>query len=164
MKYAENTGVSSEKSQSEIKQTLQRYGAKKYAYYEDDERAGISCEIQSRRIKFIVPLPSRTADKFVYTQSNQHASSRRVRDIKQQHDLWEKACRQRWRALALVVKAKLEAVESGIATFEQEFLNYIMLPDGQTVGEYIIPQIEQVYLSGRMPKMLPDIGETGKIN
>jgi hypothetical protein len=72
----------------------------------------------------------------------------------------EVARRQRWRALALAIKAKLEAVESGIATFEEEFMAYIVLPDGQTVGEFLSPQIEAAYSSGRMPPLLPGIGET----
>lgn len=162
MKYAAETDVTSEKSQAEIKATLQRYGARRYAYYEDEAKAAISCEINDPQIRFVVPLPDRLSDEFVYTKANQHASSKYARDVSQQHKLWEKACRQRWRALALVIKAKLEAVESGISTFEEEFLSRIVLSDGRTVGEYVIPQIEKVYLEGGMPKMLPGIGETSK--
>jgi hypothetical protein len=161
MKYASETEVSSEKSQAEIKTTLQRYGATKYAYYEDDDKAGIRCEINRRQIQFIVPLPNRLADEFVY--KNHSSGKKIVRDVALQHKTWEQACRQRWRALALVIKAKLEAVESGIATFEQEFLDYILLPDGRTVGEYLRPQLEDIYSSGAMPKLLPGIGETGKV-
>jgi len=159
-KYAAETEVPSERSQAEIKSTLQRYGATKYAYYEDEENAGISCEIKDRRIRFIVALPSRTHDDFVYR--NTAGNKRRTRPMDEQRSVWEKACRQRWRALALVIKAKLEAVESGIATFEDEFLSFILLPDGKTVGEHMKPQIKQAYLSGTMPKMLPGFGETGQ--
>lgn len=70
-------------------------------------------------------------------------------------DAREKAMRQRWRALALVVKAKLEAVESGITTFEDEFLAHIVLPDGSTVGEFMVPQIELAYRTAVMPSVLP---------
>ncbi|MCF7821873.1 MAG: hypothetical protein K9M17_05480 [Mariprofundaceae bacterium] len=65
--------------------------------------------------------------------------------------------RQAWRALNLVVKAKLEAVESGITTFEDEFLAHIMLPDGSTVGHLMRPQLEAAYDSGSMPKGLPGL-------
>ncbi len=68
---------------------------------------------------------------------------------------WEQACRQKWRALYLVIKAKLEAVESGISCFEDEFLANIVLPDGSLVGNFMRPQIEQVYSSGNMPALLP---------
>lgn len=161
MKYASETLVSSEKSQAEIKTTLQKYGATKYAYYEDEDKAGIRCEMQSRQLQFIVTLPSRTSAEFIYAGEG---TRRKVRDIQTQHKFWEQACRQKWRALALIIKAKMVAVESGIVTFEQEFLEHILLPSGQTVGEYIRPQIEVAYASGTMPKLLPGIGETGLVS
>jgi hypothetical protein len=65
------------------------------------------------------------------------------------------ACRARWRALALVIKAKLEAVESGITTFEEEFLAHIVLPDGTTLGQWAAPRLAHVYDTGAMPPMLP---------
>ena len=64
---------------------------------------------------------------------------------------WEQAQRSRWRALLLVIKAKLEAIDAGIATFEDEFLAYTMLPGGETVGEWIAPQLDDVYATGVMP-------------
>ena len=63
--------------------------------------------------------------------------------------------RQRWRALALVIKAKLEAVEADITTLEAEFLAHIALPSGATVGEWVGPQLDAVYGSGEMPALLP---------
>ena len=63
--------------------------------------------------------------------------------------------RQRWRALVLIVKAKLEAIEAGISTLEREFLADIIMPNNQTVGQWLAPQIEQVYLTGKMPPLLP---------
>ncbi len=68
---------------------------------------------------------------------------------------WEQACRQRWRALALVIKAKLEAVSAGISVFEDEFLANIVLPDGQLVGQWLRPQLAVSYEGGRMPPLLP---------
>ncbi|HEV8474571.1 MAG TPA: hypothetical protein VGR82_17470, partial [Methylomirabilota bacterium] len=51
--------------------------------------------------------------------------------------------RQRWRALLLVVKAKLEAVRAGIAVFEQEFLGFIVVPDtNQTIYEFAAPRLQ----------------------
>ena len=62
--------------------------------------------------------------------------------------------RQRWRALALVIKAKLEAVEAGIVTFEEEFAMHMVLPNGQTVGEWVVPQINQAYELNQMPALM----------
>lgn len=75
---------------------------------------------------------------------------------------WEQGCRQRWRALALVIKAKLEAVESGITTFEEEFLAHIVMPDGMTVGNHVRPTIQAWYSGGQMRPLLPPPSGKGK--
>jgi hypothetical protein len=54
-----------------------------------------------------------------------------------------------------VIKAKLEAVQAGIVTFEEEFLAHILLPSGETVGEWATPQLEDIYEAGGMPEVLP---------
>jgi len=56
----------------------------------------------------------------------------------------------------LVIKAKLEAVESGISVFEDEFMANIVMPDGRTVSEHVRPRIATAYESGEMPPLLPD--------
>ena len=71
------------------------------------------------------------------------------------YKLWEQATRQCWRALALVVKAKLEAVEANIATFEEEFMAHIVMPDGKTVAEHARPMIASAYKSGKIQPLLP---------
>jgi hypothetical protein len=53
-----------------------------------------------------------------------------------------------------VVKAKLEAVETGITTIESEFLAHLVLPDGRTVGALARPEIKRAYADGRMPATL----------
>ena len=55
----------------------------------------------------------------------------------------------------LIIKAKLEAVDSGISTVEREFFYDVVLPDGKTVGEWMAPQLETVYQTGNMPLILP---------
>ena len=47
------------------------------------------------------------------------------RDQKGAH---EQERRRLWRALLLNIKAKLEAVESGISVFDEEFMAHIVLP------------------------------------
>jgi hypothetical protein len=65
----------------------------------------------------------------------------------------------RWRALFLVIKAKLEAIDVGILTIEEAFLADTVLPDRHTVAEVMLPQIEGAYTSGTMPPLLPYFGE-----
>lgn len=162
MKYAENTDVPVEKSQAEIKSIVMRYGATRYATLDDPVCAMIAFEIANRRIKFTLPLPDRSDERFTHKM---HGSGKKIpRSDEESYRVWEKSCRQRWRALGLIIKAKLEAVETGISTIEREFLSNILLPDGQLVGDFLVPQIAVAYESGQMPKMLPGIGETTNVN
>lgn len=148
-RYAENTTVPAEKSRGEIERTLQRYGATAFMYGWDTDQAVIQFQAHDRHVRFLLAMPDRSAREFTHTPGK---GLRRHED--QTLAEWEKACRQRWRALALVVKAKLEAVEAGITEFEDEFLAHIVLPDGGTAGAWLRPQIEQAYSNGRMPPML----------
>lgn len=147
-RYAAKTEVSSEKSRSEIERILQRYGADQFMYGWQEQSAVVAFRANERRVRFLLPLPDRKERRFTH-------SSRGLRSADAAAKEYEQAVKQRWRALALVIKAKLEAVESGISEFEDEFLANIMLPDGQTVGEWMRPQVEQSYVTGEMPSLLP---------
>lgn len=70
----------------------------------------------------------------------------------------EREERRRWRALALVIKSKLEAVSTEIVEFEDEFMAHIVMPDGKTVAQHARPMIEQAYDTGNMPALLPYYG------
>lgn len=152
--YASKTEVPVERSRGEIERTLQRYGATSFAYGWDQTGAVVMFEADGRRIRFTLPLPDRADPKFTTYRRGQYGGLQQ-RTAEAAEKLWEQACRQRWRALLLVIKAKLEAVETGITTFEAEFLAHIMLPSGQTVGEWAAPQVAQVYELGTMPALMP---------
>jgi hypothetical protein len=36
---------------------------------------------------------------------------------------------------------------------------HIVLPDGKTIGHHMVPQLEQVYQTKKMPAMLPMLGD-----
>lgn len=146
-RYAAKTEVSTEKTRIEIERTLLRYGASSFAYGMDGNRASVMFQIADRRIRFILTLPAHDEKRFTH-----HSRGRRTPEAARSE--WEQACRSSWRALALVIKAKLEAVAAGITTVEDEFLAHTMLPDGTTFGQWAKPQIDQVYRLGNMPPML----------
>jgi hypothetical protein len=153
-RYAADTQVPSDRSRSEIEKTLRRYGASAFAYGWQEHSAQIMFEMANRRIKFALPLPDPDGDEFRLTPSGKWE-----RSAKQQEEAYEQAVRQRWRALALVIKAKLEAVEAGISSVEDEFLAHVALPHGGTVGEWLGPRLDEVYASGEMPALLPGGGD-----
>ncbi len=151
-RFAESTSVSVEKSRAEIEGLIVRYGATSTAFMNGPGRAIILFECKGRRIMFELPLVD-IADK----QFDRDGRGTRRTPAKR-HEVWEQACRQRWRALALVIKAKLEAVASGITTFEDEFLAHIVMPDGKTVATHVRPRIERAYETGSMQPLLPTPG------
>lgn len=152
-RYAENTSVAVDASRAEIERTLTRYGADTFAYGWTGDKAQIQFAASNRHVRFILTLPDKADDEFQLTPGRGLQ-----RTEAQAYAAWEQACRQRWRALALVIKAKLEAVEAGISDFEEEFLAHVVLPDGRTAGEWMRPQIDDAYLTGNMPEMLPALG------
>jgi hypothetical protein len=107
-------------------------------------------------VKFALPIPDKNDPKYRKTESGRVRNTKSAA-IEQAHS---QEIRQRWRALLLVIKAKLEAVESGITTFEQEFLAHLVMANGETVGDWAMPQVEAMYKTGNMPPLLPGIGET----
>lgn len=146
-KYASSTSVPVERSRMEIEATLRRYGASAFMAGFDDKRAFLMFEAYSRRVKFVLPMPK--LDEFKTNKRGQR------RTTQAQNNAHDQEIRRRWRALALAIKAKLEVVASGIGTFEDEFLAHIVLPDGKTVGDWIAPQLQATYDTGKMPPLLP---------
>jgi hypothetical protein len=148
--FAAQTSVSSETSRGEIERTLQRYGADAFMYGWEAGRAIVQFRAHNRYVKFELPMPNR--NDYLFTPAKRQRRSEADVD-----KAFDQAQRQRWRALNLVIKAKLEAVETGITTFESEFLAHTLLPNGQTVGQWTEPQITEAYDTGQMPKLLPEV-------
>lgn len=132
-RYAEKTEVTAEKSRSEIERILSRYGVNEFAYgWRDGGAAMLAFKAHDRYIRFLLPMSDKNSKEFWITPVR---GTKRTSE--QAYAAWEQACRQRWRALALLIKAKLEAIEAGIITFEREFETQTLLPNGQTVGDFI---------------------------
>lgn len=147
MKYASKTTVAADRSRNEIERTLKRYGADQFAYGWGEDKAMIGFRMNGKFIRFELPLSKR--EDFACTPTGRRRSSQTATE-----EAWDQAVRQSWRALALLVKAKLESVESGITVFEEEFMAHIVMPDGRTVSEWATPQIEQAYETGKVPPLL----------
>lgn len=139
--YAAKTDVSSIQSRADIERVLARYGASDFGYMTSPGKAMVAFSFEGKNIRFTMPLPDRNSTEFT-------RHSRGSRTASAAEALYEQAIRQKWRALLLVTKAKLEAVESGISTFEQEFMAHIVLPSGKTVGEEIMPAVNNAIRVG----------------
>ncbi len=153
-KYAEGTSVSIARSRDEIERLLVRHKATGFLYGEQGSRAMIAFELEGRRYRMELKYP-RLSDFSWGTRGNQHGRQEYERSPAQMEIALYAEKQRLWRGLVLLVKGKLEAVASGIATIESELLAYTVMPDGETVGEWLEPQLNEVYRSGQMPPLLP---------
>lgn len=140
--YAANTSVPVDRSRSEIEILLTRYGASEFGYTGSVGRAIIGFRVQSSEgvpmvVRIILPLPTleENANATAQTKHGQH-------------------CRSLWRSLVLVVKAKLEAVSSGISTIEREFMPDIVMANGKTVGQAFREQLPAMTTDRKTPLLL----------
>jgi len=128
-KYAQNTVVPISRTQGQLRELLIRYGADGFALGEKAGGLRLICfEHHGLNLRFTMQCPAK--------------------DSREE--------RRMWRALWMIVKAKLESVESEISTFEEEFLGWVVQPNGRTIGEQWAPQLEHL---DKVPPMLPGLGE-----
>lgn len=151
MSFAEGTSVPIEKSRTEIESLLRKYGAEQFVSGWSDKDAKIQFRASGRYIRFTLNMPS--PDEKRFTHQSQYEW--RKRSDQSARAMYEQEVRRLWRALLLVIKAKLESVDSKIATFENEFMANIIMPDGKTVAEHAGPMIEAAYQSGKVQALLP---------
>lgn len=149
-RYAAGTEVSTDKSLSEIRTTLRRYGARQFAFAEEDGLAVIGFTAHDRQVRFVLRLPDPDDKTFTRTPTGRARTAAKAREE------YDTAVKQVFRVFALVVKAKLEAVESGLVSFQSEFLAHLVLPGGVTVGDLVEPRIVEAYQTGQVPALLPD--------
>jgi hypothetical protein len=134
--YAADTRVPVAQSRAEIERILEKHKAKQYGTAVDYDllQARVQFRLHDRIVRFLIALPDQ---KKIGTGKR-----------------FEQAERQKWRALLLVIKAKLESVENAIETFEEAFLANIVMPNDQTVSQIVRPLIGEAYKNSKMPKAL----------
>jgi len=156
-RYAATTVVAVERTQAEISALLTRHGATARAVAMDDAtgKATVMFALAGRRMRIDVPLhpsrPSRPRPRGWWGWGE----AERSRWAEAQREQEERSA---WRGILLLLRAKLEAIEGGYSTVEHEFLADVLLPGGQRVGEMVSGAVEQAYLTGVQPSLLPDSG------
>lgn len=126
-RFAEDTKVPISQSLSEIERTIARYDGEQFLYAVGEDRLIVGFSKEGRQVRF---------------QVEQGADAQNNRRLA--------------RALLLVLKAKLEAVASGVSIFEDEFLANIVLPDGKLVAHHARGALAAAYERREMPPLLPD--------
>lgn len=131
-RFAERTSVPAGKSRSDIEDLLRKHGATQTFTGTDSDNQVLHCgfSIEGRQVKM-------------------RATTANGKGPAEQRE------RQAWRALLLLVKGKLEMIAMGYTTFEVEFLANLVLPNGSTVADDVLPKVAKAYESGKMPNLLP---------
>lgn len=149
MSYAKTTKVSIERTKAEIESLLEANGADEIMTLKGSDKAAIGFIYERRVIKFELAMPDPNLREFT------HSHNGRVKRPADKHKAaWQQACRARWRGLLLVIKAKLEAVSTGVSTIELEFLPWTVVPGtGQTVASYIDEPLRKAIETGEPPRL-----------
>ncbi len=148
MTYAKGTETTVERTRAELEAMLIRYGASQRIVGENDEtsEAWVGFTMQARQVKLTIPLPKIEDVKFPKAARDKSEARKRK--------LLEQSKRERWRAVVLLVKAKLETIALGLSTVEREFLADLVLVDGQTLHGALREDIRKMYVTGAPPRFL----------
>lgn len=148
-KYAEHTQTSISNTITEIDRLLDRYGADQFMYGSKSKEAQIMFVKHNRIVRFKVDMPDKNDERFLKTDTGRE----RKKDAAFRE--YEQEKRRRWRGLLLVIKGKLEAVDTGIETFECAFLAHFVLPDDKTIADHIIPKLDQACEGKAIKGLIP---------
>ncbi len=142
-RYAENTKVSVESSRGELSGILTKHGVQRQGFTSEPHADSMFFELggQSYRITMTKPttaeLEKRDGRQYVYPHNVDWAGK-----VDQE---W----RRRWRAAVLLLKAKLEFIDSGDTTLDRELMAYRVLADGRTLEEALIEDGNHLLTAGR---------------
>jgi hypothetical protein len=152
--YAARTEVAPERSRAEIEHLLAQAGASGFLYGWHEQRAVLGFSLHARKYRFVLELPDRSDRRFTHTAHKQrYQQQQRTKEAAEK--AYQQEVRRAWRELALLIKAKLVACASGLVSVEEEFLAYALTPSGQTVSEWLGPQLDDAAAHGQLPLLLP---------
>jgi hypothetical protein len=143
----ENTSVPVSRSQEGVRTLLQKHGASQFTFGEATVAGkvwvGVEFALNDRSVRMRVPLGK--PDDDALASKARRSRTKTLGEIRAEAN--EQEARRVWRVLHWSLKARLEAVENGLETFEEAFLAHLVTEDGVTVYEALA-------LTGRV-----DLGE-----
>jgi hypothetical protein len=161
-RFAEGTSVPVSRSREELQNVLERAGALEVGFVTGaGGRARCAFRLKSSGLLIALEVPEVDPLSF---KPGPRDSTRWEESVKRRvhvpgsklDQLVEAERRRRWRALLLVVKAKLEAIASGISTIDGEFMAGIVLASGRTLEAELRPRLKELAASGAVPSLLPE--------
>lgn len=132
-RYAEGTTVSPEKTQVEIGVLLTRICVEGRSIGEAAQRSHVEFQLHGRLYRMGFAIPS-LADFRRTPGGKQRTGGQAVAAHGAE-------VRRLWRCLKLLILSKIEVIESGISDYETELLPYAVMPTGETMAEWALPQL-----------------------
>lgn len=132
-RYAEGTEVPVSRSHDQIKVELRRVGADQIGVMEG--AGGVQAY-----------LVFKIRDT-MYRITNGEVKVARGKDPARE-------ARRQWRAIVLLVKAKVVSILEGISTVEREFLSDAVMPDGSVLADHAPRLIEKAYKDNGAPQLM----------
>lgn len=134
-RYAYGTKVSVETSRGEITGILAKHGVEVMAWGTKPSGDQLQFELGGHRFRFAIDRPTLADARSAYLDAGKTAWGwdHQADQEGALHAEW----RRRWRAHVLLIKAKLEFIDSGDTTLEREFLPYMLVAGNRTLGEWI---------------------------
>jgi len=140
----ENTDVTVEKSQGELRKLLTKYGADRFTFGESIDLeglrwVGVEFTHDGHLVRLVAPL--KPADPKWVKQKVQRARTKTAADFEAEHT--EQENRRIWRVVFWSLKSRMVAIEEGVETFEQAFLAHLVDPGtDRTLWQRLAPAVE----------------------
>jgi hypothetical protein len=130
-RYAASTTVSTGRSRDELEALLRKYGVQHHGLITQPDLLTLAFQSDGLNHRIVLPLPSPADRRFRTGPGGGTRTSKGAQDAHAQE------VRARYRALVLVVKAKLELAHLLGQPVEAAFTEYRVLDDGRTVQEHV---------------------------
>ena len=163
-RYAEDTTVPIAKSRQEINELLRTWGGAGVSWGESFESGDVELKFGWRRggvngvggmmFKARLCVKLEPMEKLREAAKDQRRYDHPICEGKLAK-LIESRGRREHRLLLLWLKAAFNAVDAGLVSAEEVFLPFLEGPDGRTVGEMAIPQLERLF-SESADHLLPE--------
>jgi hypothetical protein len=134
----DRTSVAITKSQEEIRKLIMAHKGFGVAFVSEHDPQGEMPPQEGFHAKVMI--------------ENKPYSVRIVATLKKSRDM-DKEARRVWRVLYYHMKSVFEAADSGVMEFRELMLPYILMPNGTTISENILPQLD-AKLAGNPERLL----------
>lgn len=142
----ENTAVSVARSQQMLRELLLRHQGGSVAFISDPPKEGFHALVPIEGKTYSVRIMAVMRKIEPRTIKGRYYRGRWIAPRTSQEEQ-EREAQRIWRVLYYHIKGIFEAADSGVMEFREMMLPYIVTKDGSTIGEHILPKLDQALAS-----------------